>query len=372
MNILLLEPFLSGSHQKWAEGYQSHSRHDIRLLSLKGRHWKWRMHGGAVTLAGQFSQPDWRPHLLLSTDMLDVAAFLGLTRQHTAGIPAITYFHENQITYPWSPADEDVERQRDNHYGFINYTSALASDRVFFNSHFHRRAFLDSLPIFLKRFPDARELHRIQELEKKSNVLPLGMNLRALGLSEKPEKYPEATLLWNHRWEYDKAPEAFFNALFRLKEEGIPFRLIVLGRSYRQSPEIFEIARHRLKEEIVHFGYAEDNTAYARLLWQADILPVTSRQDFFGGSVVEAIYCNCFPILPNRLAYPEHIPPAEQPLHLYEKEEEFYPKLREAVLGIEAMRRQAAYQHFVAKYDWSILATEYDRALEQLAAQNPI
>ena len=213
MKILLLEPFLSGSHQKWAEGYQAFSRHDVRLHSLKGRHWKWRMHGGAVSLAGRFPASGWKPSLILATDMLDVAAFLGLARQHTAGIPAITYFHENQITYPWSPADEDIGRQRDNHYGFINYTSALASDRVFFNSRFHRRSFLDSLPGFLNQFPDARELQRIKELEKKSEVLPLGMNLRALNLRDKPGKYPEATLLWNRRWEYDKAPEVFFRIL---------------------------------------------------------------------------------------------------------------------------------------------------------------
>ncbi|MCB0565947.1 MAG: DUF3524 domain-containing protein [Phaeodactylibacter sp.] len=372
MNILLLEPFLSGSHQKWAEGYRSHSRHDVRLLSLKGRHWKWRMHGGAVSLAGQYSKLDWRPGLLLATDMLDVATFLGLARHRTAGLPIATYFHENQITYPWSPADEDVEKQRDNHYGFINYTTALASGHIFFNSHFHRHSFLESLPGFLKQFPDARDLYGIKEVNRKSEILPLGMDLNSLHRPQHSGKYPEATLLWNHRWEYDKAPEVFFSALFRLKEEGIPFRLIVLGRSYRQSPEIFEIARHRLKEEIVHFGYAEDSAAYARLLWQADILPVTSRQDFFGGSVVEAIYCNCFPILPNRLAYPEHIPTAKHHLHLYEKEEELYPKLRKAVLGIEALRQRADYQHFVAKYDWSILAPEYDRAFKQLAAQNPI
>mgnify|MGYP000456988033 CR=1 FL=1 len=37
---------------------------------------------------------------------------------------------ENQITYPWSPQDEDVKYQRNNQYGFINYTSALAADQV--------------------------------------------------------------------------------------------------------------------------------------------------------------------------------------------------------------------------------------------------
>ena len=370
MRIWLLEPFYGGSHRAWCDGLMRSSVHQWRLFQRPARHWKWRMQGAAISLAEDVIAADGRPDLLVASDMLDCATFLGLARRRLGDVPLALYFHENQLSYPWSPTDPDRGSGRDLHYGFINYTSALASDRVFFNSRFHRRSFLDSLPGFLNQFPDARELQRIKELEKKSEVLPLGMNLRALNLRDKPGKYPEATLLWNHRWEYDKAPEVFFTALFRLKEEGIPFRLIVLGRSYRQSPEIFEMARHRLQQEIVHFGYAESQAEYARLLWQADILPVASRQDFFGGSVVEAIYCNCFPLLPNRLAYPEHIPEEEHPRHLYEKEEDFYLNLKEAIHHIGEIRRKSSFQHFVARYDWSILATEYDRAFEQLAGQN--
>jgi len=52
----------------------------------------------------------------------------------------------------------------------------------------------------------------------------------------------------------------------------------------------------------------EDFAEYAKWLWRADILPVTSRQEFFGASVVQALYCNCCALLPDRLAYPEHLP----------------------------------------------------------------
>ncbi len=58
MKILILEPFFSGSHRQWAEGYQRHSRHEVEILSLKGRHWKWRMFGGAVSLANDFMASD--------------------------------------------------------------------------------------------------------------------------------------------------------------------------------------------------------------------------------------------------------------------------------------------------------------------------
>ncbi|NIN36236.1 MAG: DUF3524 domain-containing protein, partial [Gammaproteobacteria bacterium] len=45
MKICLVEPFCTGSHAAWAEEYAHYSRHDVELLTLSGRYWKWRMHG---------------------------------------------------------------------------------------------------------------------------------------------------------------------------------------------------------------------------------------------------------------------------------------------------------------------------------------
>ena len=55
-NIVLIEPFFTGSHQSWAEGYKNNSQHNITIISLKGIYWKWRMHGGAITLAKMFNE----------------------------------------------------------------------------------------------------------------------------------------------------------------------------------------------------------------------------------------------------------------------------------------------------------------------------
>lgn len=141
MKILLAEPFFSGSHASWASGYQKHSRHEVDIISLPGRHWKWRMHGGAVSLARALESRKEMPDLLLATDMLDVAVFLGLARKRLDGVSTGVYFHENQLTYPWSPQDRDVKKGRDFHYGFINWTTALAADRLFFNSEYNRAVF---------------------------------------------------------------------------------------------------------------------------------------------------------------------------------------------------------------------------------------
>ena len=82
MKILILEPYYTGSHKQWAEGYKKYSNHEIEILSMKGQFWKWRMHGGAVTLAKQFNNLDYKPDLILSTDMLDFSTFWDSQKQN--------------------------------------------------------------------------------------------------------------------------------------------------------------------------------------------------------------------------------------------------------------------------------------------------
>ncbi len=368
LKILIVEPFFTGSHQSWAEGFQAFSQHEIKILSLTGRHWKWRMHSGAVTLARFFLADNYQPDLILATDMLDLPTFLGLTRHRTANIPTVIYFHENQITYPWSPTDPDLTLKRDNQYGFKNFTSAIAADALFFNSNYHKKSFISALPNFLNQFPDYQELIQLEEISNKSKVLYLGVDLHQLDAFNMVEKMDVPLLLWNHRWEYDKNPAVFFQALFRLKEERIPFKVAVLGKNYKNAPAIFKEAASRLKAEIVQFGKVKSIEEYAKWLWKADILPVSNHQDFFGQSVVEAMYCNCFPILPNRLAYPEHIPASQHATYFYDEQADFYLKIKSAIQQIIATRKEVT-QNFVKHYDWRTLALIYDKQIENTYAK---
>lgn len=366
MKIALLEPFFTGSHQAWAVGYQQSSQHNVDIFSLPGRHWKWRMHGGAVSLAKQYNESEFEADLILATDMLDLSVFLALTKNKTSGIPVGIYFHENQLTYPWSATDPDVKLKRDGHYAFINYTSALSADRIFFNSQYHLDSFVNSLPDFLNQFPDFQELENVVHIKNKSQVLHLGMHLKKLNAHQTIKSKDVAAILWNHRWEYDKRPDLFFESLFRLKEEGVLFKLIVLGESFHKVPSVFAKAKELLSEEIIHFGYCEEAKEYSELLWQADLLPVTGIQDFFGGSVVEAIYCGCSVLLPYQLAYPEHIPVHLHSNYFYYSDNDFYELLKLKVLSIDKFRGSDDLKLHVAKYDWETQAVLYDQAFETL------
>lgn len=369
MNILILEPYFTGSHKAWAQGYQKQSKHRVEILSLPGNFWKWRMHGGAVSLAKNFLATDFEPDLLLATDMLDLTTFLSLTRHKTWKLPTAIYFHENQLSYPWSPSDRDVMQKRDKHYGFINYVSALTADAVFFNSKYHQDSFLDELMRYLKHFPDHTDLENVDRIKSKSKVLPLGLDLSRLDefkptLNSNPKTINSKPLvLWNHRWEYDKNPIEFFKALFILAEKGLDFEIAILGEAFSEKPEEFRLAKDKLGSRIIQFGYTIEFAEYASWLWRADILPVTSNQDFFGASVVEAIYCDCFPILPERLAYPELVPAEIHDNYLYHNFDDLVTRLEQAICDFDALQNQSL-RYIVKKFNWASLVSDYDEKLE--------
>ena len=79
------------------------------------------------------------------------------------------------------------------------------------------------------------------------------------------------------------------------------------------------------------------------------------------------MYCHCFPILPNRLAYPEHIPKKEHRHYFYQNEKELYQKLVHSIVMTTAARQAKTCQNFVARYDWSNLVAHYDELFSNLA-----
>ena len=361
MNITLVEPFFSGSHKQWAEGLVKHSAHNFFLASLPGRHWKWRMHGGAVTLADKVNH-ERRPDLILATDMLDVSTFRGLLKRGFRDIPIVTYFHENQLTYPWSPDDQDVKLKRDTHYAFINYTSALASDKVVFNSNYHKSSFLDSLPEFLNLFPDYQDVIRIDEIARKSTVLPIGLELSKFDGFKKVKKNKVPVIVWNHRWEYDKNPGLFLKGLNILKNNKIDFQLVLLGEGFKKSPKEFEQIQEDFGKELVHVGFVETFDEYAHLLSQGDILPITSVQDFFGISAVEGAYSGAQPILPQRLAFPEVFDFENNKSLFYNTDEEFVEMLADRVSNAPQNKFKNSE---LLKYDWTKLIPKYDHFFEE-------
>ena len=300
MRILALEPYYGGSHKAFLDGWSATSRHTWTVFELAAYKWKWRMRHSAITFAGQIAQrvaegQQW--DLIFCSDMLNLAEFTGLAPQAVQKLPAIVYFHENQLTYPVR-----FESERDYQFAMTNTTTALAAKSVWFNSAFHRDSFLEALTAFLKKMPDCQPIDAVERIRRKALIYPPGVN----EISKRSDrKASPMRILWAARWEHDKNPDDFFQALKILKTRGINFRVSVVGQQFRAIPEVFEWAKQHFAEHIDRWGYQQSRPEYEKALKEADLFVSTANHEFFGITAVEASLAGAYPVLPKRLAYPE-------------------------------------------------------------------
>lgn len=344
--IQIVESFYTGSHKFWADRIRRHSRFEVELNTLPGRHWKWRLSAGCINLAkqaGELCVPD----LFVVSSLVDLCGFRSMLRPTSRGIPILYYMHENQLVYP-----ERNRQERDRQYGIMQFKSLIAADSIAFNSAFHRDVFFDALKDFLRAFPDRRNTALIPALRERSQILQLGIDPPRVEI----KKGSEPVVLWNHRWEHDKAPEAFFRVLERLIHKGIDFKVVLCGESYGQIPTPFTDFCSKYEERILHKGFADRDT-YQRLLAQSNVMPVTSNQEYFGLSVMEAISNCVIPLLPRRLVYPELY--GDFPELFYENEAELEGKLMQLLT-----RRANPKLPDLSAYYWSERIRDFDRCFE--------
>jgi glycosyltransferase involved in cell wall biosynthesis len=368
MNILALEPYYGGSHRAFIDGLSKASRHNWTLLTLPAHKWKWRMRHSAITFAAKAAElpekcQNW--DLLFCSDMLNLAEFVALAPAGIAGLPKVVYFHENQLTYPVAAEDE-----RDYQFAMTNLTSALAADAVWFNSQFHLDSFLDALARFLKSMPDYQPLGAIEIIRAKSSVYPPGISDFPARKTREPGPL---RILWAARWEHDKNPEDFFKALEILKTENVPFRISVIGQSFRDQPVIFEQAHSDLRDHIDLWGYQQSRYDYERALLSTDVAVSTANHEFFGISIVEAIAAGAYPLVPNRLSYPEILGLGRTEgtkqffydgsvQNLADKLSQLAARVEKAPLWPAHISSSILTDHF----KWQNLASRYDNALELL------
>mgnify|MGYP003333778048 CR=1 FL=1 len=172
-------------------------------------------------------------------------------------------------------------------------------------------------------------------------------------------------IIWNHRWEYDKNPEDFFRLLFDLKKYNYSFTLAVLGETYQEIPKIFLQAKVELSDEIIHWGYVKNTQDYIQWLKKGDVIPVTSMQDFFGESLVQAMYYNCYPLVPNRLVFPEHFPSATRSKFVYSSNEDMFQKITNLFSDLN-YTRSVNVRQYVTKYLWGSIVSQYDDVFEKM------
>ena len=298
---LVLEPFACLSHMALVEALQAlFTEWDWTVHTLPDRQWKWRSRLSGLQFSQMINNSATYDILLIGS-LTPLTELLALSPKLQSA-HKIVYFHENQFHYPFRTEITDSEKQ----IMYNSITTAHAADAVLFNSDFNRSTFLTGAERFLNQLPVTLDTQRIiADLSNKSAVFPIPLTLEP-DVSQ-PRNNPPV-ILWNHRWEHDKQPELFFEALFQLADAGSTFRLIVAGEEFDRAPEIFQTAKSKLASHITHFGFAESRDEYYSLLAQADLVVSTAAQEFYGLSVLEAVAHGAVPVVPDALSYQELFP----------------------------------------------------------------
>ena len=295
MNAWLLSAYRAESHAAWADWLVStFSELDWQRFELPGRHFAWRIRGNPLSWLD--SLPDDAPDLIVATSMVDLATLKGL-HPRLGSVPTVYYFHENQFVYPQGKAQlRALEPKMVQLYG------GLAADRVLFNSEYNRSGFLEGVTRLLNRMPDHVPPGVIDRLTEKSSVLPVPVK----PITPAAER-DAGLIVWNHRWEHDKDPELFAEAMIALAGRGADFRLALLGWRHERTPEPLARLREVLGDRIVADACLPTNE-YRALLARAGIVVSTSKHEFQGISMLEAASAGCIPLVPDGLVYPEIYP----------------------------------------------------------------
>ena len=266
--------------------------------------------------------------------------------------------HENQLTYPWRPGEKP-----DLTYAMINWLSQLCADLVVFNTEYHRRSWFGELPNLLKHFPDYNHLEQIEQVESRTRVMPVGIDLQKN--AGRLARQGPPLILWNQRWEYDKRPDRFFDLLYKLEKAGHEFSLAVAGENFRKVPVEFEEAAARLAHRIDHWGFLPSKDEYRSLLQKADLVVSTAEHEFFGISILEAVQAGAFPLLPNRLSYPELIPTELHAACLYADDEDLFTMARQR-LALPRTAPPSLRRSIRDRFSWPVVARAYDHLFAEL------
>jgi glycosyltransferase involved in cell wall biosynthesis len=358
--VLVVEPYFGGSHRAFLEVLLARLAWEADLLTLPARKWKWRMSGAAITMADEARElhaAGARWDLVFASTFVNLPEFLGLAREATSGVPTLVYFHENQLTYPNRYSEE-----WDFQFPLTNIKSAMAADACAFNSRFNLDGFLTEIPRFMRRFPDHLPRGVVSRIEARSEVLPppfdpAAFDAAPLVRGERPR------VVWPHRWDHDKGPEAFFAAVSRLAEEGVDFEVAVAGEEHGDMREEFERLRASLGERVVALGGLDTRETYAAMLRGCDVATSTARHEFFGLAMVESAYAGCFPLVPDRLAYPDVYPPECR----YGSGEELVARLRS--LLTDARPKPGAMREVGERYTAGALLPRYEELFARVAGR---
>jgi glycosyltransferase involved in cell wall biosynthesis len=351
MRVLILSAYDAVSHKQLNSGLMSNVDADFTLLGLPPRFFAWRTKGNSLSFAFENREELTRGYdLIFATSLTDITSLRGFVPE-LAHTPLIVYFHENQFDYPENRSEYGTVETK-----ITSIYNALAADTVVFNTEYNRQSFLKGASALLKKMPDHVPAGLVDMIKAKSRVIsvPVYPVKKGVDTDGKP------VILWNHRWEYDKAPERFLAVLRSLKRRGADFRLNLAGQTFRNTPESYGEIMKEFADHIDHEGYAPTRESYEDVVASSNVIISTSLHDFQGLSVIEASDAGCIPVLPQRVAYTEIF----DKKYLYACSDDIY---EEAEHCAELILNRPQEKCDMSRFYWENLKGEYQSLFENTA-----
>jgi glycosyltransferase involved in cell wall biosynthesis len=307
VRVLLLSAYAAQSHRYWQLGLRQMFPHWQWVeLELPARHFSWRVRGNPLFWSvSEREVLESGFQLLVATSMVDLATLRGLVPA-LANVPSLLYFHENQFEFP-----QDRQQHSLLEAQMVSIYSAMAADRLAFNSAYNRDSFLSGCSQLFARLPDFVPERVVDAMEEKTEVLPVPLLpvVEAQASAWRPEEKSRALrILWNARFEHDKGGEGLHRILKGLEPSGLHYQLAVTGQQFRNSPAVFSAIQRDFEHRLVQFGYMDSAADYHALQAGADIILSTALHEFQGLAVMQAVRAGCMPLVPDRLAYREMYP----------------------------------------------------------------
>ncbi len=372
MNVLVLSAYDAESHRRWHQGLVKHLSFSFTVMALPPRFFSWRIRGNAMSWAlghrDEFLAKKW--DAIVATSMVDLATLKGLVPA-LAVVPTLVYFHENQFSYPVNHVAGAPVRSIEPQ--IVTLYSALSAEQVVFNSSHNKITFLSGVAALLKKLPDEVPNNVIAVLEKKSMVIPVPLEASCFEWGGEKAKARPLTLLWNHRWEYDKGPERLFAVVQKLVKQApeMPLCFHIVGQQFRQEPAVFADLKALLTKAgwFGEWGFLP-TPMYQAVLVQSDIVLSTALHDFQGLAVLDAVAAGCTPLLPRRVAYPDFF--AAQYLYDSMDGENYAQETQSAVDAIKGYGHKICTLNApdVTQFSWQTLAPIYHQAICSLVNES--
>jgi hypothetical protein len=291
LQILALEPYYGGPRRQMLQTIVRHSRHAWTVLKLPPRRVERRLAAAARWFAELIERgaiEEGGCDVVFGGEMLNLPDLQRIV-PWLARVPAVVYFHENQLP--------TAERVTGSPLELVNLNSAMAASEAWFNSQWHQDQFVDKAAALVQRVPEISGRNPMSEIRGKSMVVPPPVDFAAVREASVAAK-DARTLFVDLRAGADVG--LLMRALAELEARGEAYHLITVGQ--RGLPA--ELRRTEVSER--------DDGALYRALSEAGVyLGLRAAGVTADELIVPALVAGCRPIVPAACGmYGEALAPA--------------------------------------------------------------